>query len=468
MKPALLNAIGVVAIVVVAAGASVFSLSLAFGVVVLGLVAVAASRWTYGALVVGLALIALVPIYWVPDIPGTKVGLYPVVFVCLALAPAAWRLRSAFRLTVLDQLLVAYVVLASLSYLVNATGGVGSVAAALIGVAFPYATTRLLGLRVGVAAAAAYGVVIGGVVSAAIALREYRGVPNPFFAYFRSGHAHRFFARADERLGHLRPEAAFGHAIALGMFLVLATVLALGLAWRQNPRVPRALLYGAALLTVLALTDNLVRGPLLMLGFASVVLLFSESRRGRHGRGILVAGAMVVLVNLGSFANVFQLRDASFEKGGRVEASSEVRVEIWRVITTRENFSLLGRTVVDENGIGFVEAVGQGVGISSFDNGFALIYVGFGILALLAFIGIGIAVAHAAIVARVSVLHHAWAAAILAAFINLMTVNLLTQFAHFFWLAIGLIGAAVQITRHGPDTAEVSALAPEPDALAAA
>jgi hypothetical protein len=209
-------------------------------------------------------------------------------------------------------------------------------------------------------------------------------------------------------------------------------------------------LYGATLVILWGLSDNLVRGPLLMLAFAVVVLLFGESRRGRYGRGLLVAAALVVLVNIGSFANVFQLRDASLQQGGAVQASGEYRLEIWRVVSDGSNFSLLGNSAVDADGIGFVAAQGQAVGLKSFDNAYALIYIGFGALTLLVFIAMGLRVAQAALVADLAVIDTAWAAAILAAFINLMTVNLLTQFAHIFWLAIGLIATAVQMARRPP------------------
>jgi hypothetical protein len=441
------RAVGLVVVLVVAAWASFRWLHIAVAILGWALAATAARRRTYAGVVIGLAMVAIIPIYWAPNFPGTAVAASPVVLVCAALAPAALETRKQLRIGVLDRLVIAYSVLVTIGYLVNTQSGfVGAIAGAMFSSLLPYATFRLLSLRREMSTAAAIGVLIGGVVSSYVAVGEYSGRGNPFFALFPGGHAHAFFARSDIRLGHPRPEASFGQAIALGMFLALAVVLALALAWRQEERVriPRWVLYGAAMVCVYALTENLVRGPLLMLAFAVVVLLISESRRGHYGRGVVVAVVLAVLVNVGSFANVLQLRDQTFSQGSSVNLSGEYRLEIWRVVSDRSNFSLVGKQVVDEDGLGFTKAAGAEVGIKSFDNAYALIYIGFGLLALIAFVLIGLRVGKAALIDRLSVLDKAWAAAVLAAFINLMTVNLLTQFAHIFWIGIALVASAVQ------------------------
>jgi hypothetical protein len=159
-------------------------------------------------------------------------------------------------------------------------------------------------------------------------------------------------------------------------------------------------------------------------------------------------------VNVGAFANAFQLRDASLTQGSRVQQSGEYRVEIWRVVTDPQTFTFFGRPVADDANSGFVESVGSQVGLKSFDNAFALIYVGFGVFALAVFLALAVFVARVALAPRLSIVEHAWAAALLATFINLMTVNLLTQFAHIFWMGLGLVAAAHQRAR---DAAEATA-----------
>lgn len=457
-----LSAVGAVAVLLVAAVAAVVSLPLAFAVVVLFLATAAASAWTSAALTGAGIVVALVPIYWVPDIPGTRVSVPPMVVACIALAPVALRLRPQLRWGLTDRLVGLYVLVVAVSYTLNTSGSLGSITATVLGVAVPYATFRLLAFRPEASSQVAVGLVVGGVVSAWIAVREYRGWPNPFFEYFRSGHQHAFFARADERLGHVRPEAAFGHAIALGMFFVLAAVLAIGLAWsaRRAPRTPRVLLYASVAAIVFALLNTLVRGPLIMIGFAVIVLVARESRRGQIGRGVAIAIAAVVLVNVPAFSNVLQLRDATFESGGRVQRSGEYRFEIWRVITDPANFSLLGDAVVDEDGLGFTKAAGHAVGLKSFDNAYALIYIGWGVLALAAFVLIALRVAQAALFSPLPIIDQAWAASLLAALVNLMTVNLLTQFAHLFWAGLGLIVTAHQLATQRAEQADAAIAEP--------
>jgi hypothetical protein len=442
-----LTVVGIVAVFVVAGYAAIYSVGIAIAVLLWALAAIAAQKRTPLAVVIALAFVAIVPIYWAPNFPGTTVAASPIVLVCAALMPAALQLRNQIRIGVIDRLVIAYSVLVSIAYLVNTSGGfIGAISGALFSSLLPYATFRLLGMRREISTSAAVGVLFGGVVSSYMAVREYRGWTNPFFRLFPGGHAHAFFARADRRLGHPRPEAGFGQAIALGMFLALVIVLALALAWRRDrvTRLPRPAIYAAGAFCLYGLTENLVRGPLIMLAFAVVILLISESRRGHYGRGVVVALALVVLVNVGSFSNVLQLRDQTFAQGSSVNLSGQYRLEIWHVVADRSNFSLVGKQVIDSDGVGFTQAAGADVGIKSFDNAYALIYIGYGLLAMLAFMLIGVRVGKAALIDRLSVIDHAWAAAILAAFIDLMTVNLLTQFAHIFWLGIGLVASAVQ------------------------
>lgn len=439
---------GLVAIVALISVAAAFNAPVAVALTMLSLAAAAAVRWPSAALVVAPVFVALIPTYWAPDVPGTNVGISPMVLVSMALLPAALRLWPDFRPILADKIVLAFVVILAAAFVVNATGIVGSIASTVLGVGLPYATFRLMGLYKRAAESLAVGVVVGGVASAYIAIREYDGWANPFFGMFPNGHEHAFWARADMRFGRIRPEAAFGHAIALGMFLVVAALLAIALAWRADARKLRTLwLYGATLVIVFGLVDNLVRGPLVMLGLGVVLLVFGEVRRGRGGgrAAVLVLG-VIVLVNIGSFSNVFELRDATVEPG-RVRDSGEYRVDLWRVVVDPANFSLLGREVADEEGVGYAKAVGQQVGVKSFDNAYGKIYIGFGVLALVAFVLLGVFTARMVFVTHLSMVERAWAAALLAAFINLLTVDLLTQFSDLFWMALGLLAAIVQSTR---------------------
>jgi hypothetical protein len=465
MKPRAIDAAGPIAVVVVAAIAAVVSIPIALGVLFLGLLAALATAVPAAALVLSAVVIALVPIYWMPDIPSTHVALWPAAIVSLVLLPMALKHAPEIRFGIIDRLLLLFVVLNAASFLLNASGGaIGSIGSVTLGTLLPYATFRLAGMNKSASERFAVGVVIGGVISAFIAVREYDGWANPFFRHFLHGHQHGYWARADERLSHLRPEASFGQAIPLGMFLALAAVLAVALGWRRGGSVGRRVFfYGSAIAIVLGLVDVLVRGPLLMLGFGIVLVVMYETRRGAPGRGLLLAALLVVLVNVGSFANVFQLRDESFSAGSRVNRSSEYRVRIWNTVTDRAQFSLLGHEAPDPDGVGFSHAQSSQIGLKSIDNYYAYVYIDYGAFALLIFIALGFRVAGAAMLDGLGAIDQAWAAAMLAAFINLMTVSLLTQFTHLFWIGLGLVAAAVQ---RGRD--EATALLTDQGAVASA
>jgi hypothetical protein len=150
-----------------------------------------------------------------------------------------------------------------------------------------------------------------------------------------------------------------------------------------------------------------------------------------------------VLVNVGSFTNVFELRDLSQTQGSRVQLSGEYRLKILHVVTDPSNFSLLGRDAPDPQGIGFSRVQATQAGLGSVDNYFARVYLDFGVVGLLVFVLIGLRVASAALIDNLAGIDHAWAAVMLAAFINLMTVSLLTQLAHIFWIGLAVVSGAI-------------------------
>jgi hypothetical protein len=276
----------------------------------LALACVAAVRWPSSAVAIGWVLVAIIPIYWASDVPGTHVALVPAAIVAIALLPSGVVHRGELRFGILDRLVVAYVLLRIAGYVLHAQQSIGPVIDTVLGIALPYTAMRLLGAREDMPRAAAIGVAIGGLVSSVIALREVAGTTNPYFAQRTSGHEHAFFARADVRLGRVRPEAAFGHAIALGMFLVFAVVLTLVIAWGTRSLVRRVAAYGTAVVLLTALVQSLVRGPLLMLAVAVPVVLLGEARRGRWGPVLAVAGGLAVLANLGARGPVAEGRGA--------------------------------------------------------------------------------------------------------------------------------------------------------------
>jgi hypothetical protein len=346
---------------------------------------------------------------------------------------------------VIDRLVLAFVVFRLASLFVNYGSAAGLAADTILQVALPYVAFRLLSLGANIRSALAAGVVVGGAVSAVIALREYAGVPNPFFPYRFGGYQYTFYAHADSRFGRARPEAAFGQAIPLGMFLAMAAVLALAFAWHSKSSLQRYTLYAVSVLCVSALANTLVRGPLVMLAVAVVVALVGEAKRIKFDRAVAVAVAVAALFSIGSLtANVSLLRDASEEQGTVVQSSGEVRFEILDVMTRGENFSLLGKAGQGDVSQGFQRAVGDEVGLHTFENAFALIYLGYGVFALIAFAGIAIAAIRAAFIPGLTEIDRAWSAVLVAACVNLIGVGLVAQFGQIFWITIAVVASLSQ------------------------
>ena len=374
----------------------------------------------------------------------------PGVLVSAIVLPAALRWRTNVRLTGIDRFVIAYVFFRLGSLAVNPSGGFGLALDTLAYIALPYVAFRMLSTQAGIRAALAVGTVVGGVVSAVIAVREYNGVANPFIKYIFGGYQYAFYARVDRRFNRPRPEAAFGQAVPLGMFLALAAVLALALAWRASTPWRRNVSYAALLIALAGLANTLVRGPLIMIAVGVAMLLVGDVRRFRVDRTVLVVVAGLLLLTVGTFgANVFKLKDATLE-GGQVRQSGEVRFEILEAMTKPENFSLFGKAGEAGAEEGFQSAVGAQVGLRTFENAFALTYLGYGITALLAFAGIALLVIKASFLPGLDMIDRGWCAAFVGVFVNLVGVGLGSQFVQIFWIGIAVIASIVQRSSQRP------------------
>lgn len=435
-------------VVGVALGASLvaagFSAALTAGPLALVILAAWATQRPTRAVFVGMVAIALIPVYWSYKLPGTQIPLLPAVGATAIVLPAALRRRKDVRLTGIDRLFAAYIFFRLASLLVNPSAGIGLVLDTVVQIILPYAAFRMLSTQPGIRAALALGVIAGGLVSAVIAIREYNGVPNPFFGRQFGGYSYAYYAHADRRFGRPRPEAAFGQAIPLGMFLVLAAVLALAFAWRASPGWRRVLSYAAAVLLLFGLANTLVRGPLLMLAVAVAVALVGDVQRIRLDRTLLVVVAGLALLTVGSFgANIYKLRDATVEPG-RVRDSGQVRFQNLSAVVNPDNFSILGKTGGAGRELGFQADVALQVGLESFENFFALTYLGYGVFALLAFGGIALLVIRAGFMSGLTMLDRGWCAALVGVFVNLLGVGLVAQFQHVFWISLAVVASIVQ------------------------
>jgi hypothetical protein len=118
------------------------------------------------------------------------------------------------------------------------------------------------------------------------------------------------------------------------------------------------------------------------------------------------------------------------------------------------NFSLLGHQAAPGDAAqGYSRSVQQSVGLRSIDNAFAKVYFDFGVLALLLYLAMGVYVFRGTVAGVLAVSDRAWFAVFAGCFVTMTTVDLITQFADFFWIGMGILGAIAQTTRAGADEA---------------
>jgi hypothetical protein len=416
------------------------------GIACLALLSALAVRRTSLAVMGGMVAVALIPVYWGPYIPHTKEGILPVFGVCIVLLPRASRELRRIRLISIDWMLAVYVALRMIGSLANSSRGAGGALDAVLYVAVPYAVFRLIGLDSVFRRAAAVGIVAAGAALSVFTIREYGGAKNPFLNHFPSGYQHAYWVRIDFRFRHPRPEASFGHADALGLFLAFATVLAVTLAWRERSAAKRILLYASTLLCLLAIADTLERGPFVFLLVAFPVILIGEARQGNSRRtlaAVLAAAALLTATPVGAAA--FRLRAASTAPSGSgLQASAQDRFDTIRAFTDTRYFSVLGHDQGDDPSLNVQQAIGISTGLGAIENAFMFTYVVYGALAVAAFAAMAIPAARGAFNTRLDLLDRSWLTIVISSFVIFLSVSFASQFGHFFWIALGLGASALQ------------------------
>ena len=398
------------------------------------------------AVVVGLVVVASLPVYAGRYVGGTQFGVTPGLVVGIVLLPAALGALRTGRLVPMDVAVGAFCFLRVLSTAFNLSVRPGALLGPALYVAVPYVTFRLLALRREIPRRAAVAVVIGGTASAVFAIFEHAGSGNLFFRLPSSGYQYQAFAQEQFRFGEVRAEAAFGHSIALGMFLALALVLAVALAVEARDVVTRGVLALAATVMLLGTLDTLSRGAMLMLAVAVALWFVLESRRLHLTTvlGVLLVGAAVVVATPVR-STVSELVTSSQGTNTNEAASTEHRVAILDLVRDPSEFSLLGQK---STGVGSVtDQVEQRTGLNSFDNAYALVYLSNGVLTVMAFLAVGVLAFMTLALGGLTNVERAWLAGLCAATLNLFTVNLLTQFGDFYWVGAGIAAAAWQRLR---------------------
>ncbi|MCU1602721.1 MAG: hypothetical protein JWO22_3430 [Frankiales bacterium] len=406
----------------------------------------AASR-PRAALVVLLVAGAAIP-YYDGRYVTRSLALTPVAALCLLALPAALGGQRALRPVVLDWVVGTYFLLPALALVLNFGRGVGAAAGTLLSSALPYLVGRLLVSSADRARLAAVATVAVAMVLSVFALSEHATGQNPFFTFVRPTYQAGQWAKSEYRFGTVRAEASFGHPIALGLFLVIAVVLALGLYLTATGAQRWFWLTGVGLIGV-ALTSTLSRGPMVAAAGGAVLLLVLGASRIDVRR---LAVLLVLVLGLSSTTSVLStvsdLRNSSSAADSREAASAQYRFKILDVVLDPAQFSLLGKEAdLDQGQAGVDASTSNRTSLKSIDSQFALIYLAAGLLALLAYVGV-VALLVAATARRgFDVLSQAWAIAVAAVALDGLTVALLTQQGELWWFAVAVVAGLLQRTR---------------------
>jgi hypothetical protein len=409
-----------------------------------GLVMLVAARRLLQATAVGIALVVLTPVYYARLAPGVDVGMTPAVVVALLLLPGALALRDRLRLQLEDWVFLLFWTLYVSAYLLNYDNQKGNFLNLSLNILLPYTLFRLVLMHPLALATVSRVVVLCGVPLSVIAIRERQGIPNPYFTLIHP-QFQTVWARPDLRGTAIRSEAAFGHPIALGMFLGLAILLALALGHSSSRASTRLVYVAAAVLMSIALVDTLSRGPMATVALAVALWFASQvpSLTFAHLRRIGVALAAAALVATVTAGTVSQLRE--FSRTDRaVINSTQHRLEILAVVTSPQQFSVLGKPVAGADAT--AAGVAASVGLISIDDQFAKLFLEGGLLTFAAFLMLALLAWREVFARRRSALERAWAISMGTAFLNLFTVALLTQYTQVFWM--GIAALAVIRQRH--------------------
>lgn len=385
------------------------------------------------AVLVALAVVVLVPVYYGRYVVGA-VAVTPQAAAALVLLPQATRGVRGFRPVPLDLAVAGFVALRCASYLLNYRSGPGAAIGVLLGVALPYVVFRLC-VQVAWLPAMSRVVVACATVLSVVAIRERLGFGNPFFTLLTPTYQAQSLARANERLGAVRGEASFGEPISFGMFLGLALGLAVMLAVTALRRSDRVLALVASGVIAYGVTTTQSRGALLVAGLAVLGwLLASASRLDVLRIGSLaLLGAVVVLGT--PVVNSVERLVSSSAGDTRESRSAQYRLEVLEVVREPTAFSLLGRATAQTEGEGVTRDLQRRVGLKSIDSHYALVYLDTGLLGLLAFLSVtGLALA-GALRPGLPPAGRAWAVGLAATLGNLLTVALFTQESDVVWIA---------------------------------
>ena len=243
------------------------------------------------------------------------------------------------------------------------------------------------------------------------------------------------WGETQERLGSRRAEGAFGHSIALGMFLATAALLALGMGAHTQDRRARGLWLGSTAVLLLALGATLSRTGWVMFGVGMVLLVLTARPAGRARLGVMIAVAAVLTFGASQVLPSEVPTPLSLAAGDQeISSSGNYRVRLLELALEPGALKVIGPAD---------RALAAPIGGESLDNAFLSLAQDFGVLPAVAFFLVVLAVIWSVFRLRRQGLEALLPVVTVTNLVGLLFVALITQQQVLIWALIGATAALV-------------------------
>ena len=382
-----------------------------------------------GGFLVWALVLFLVPI-WV----GASIGPHwpAIVLVTIVLLIANW---SRVALHPADAFMAAFGGIVLVLLLVGGVG-LGAAVVVLLEWMIPYIWGRLVLARVATTWVSS-AISIAALIAAILAILEFVTSFNPFVMIPGSEPLYSSWKSLQLRGGVLRVEGAFGHSIALGTSLAMASAFVIHLRWQTLPKV----LTIAVIVTAAVLTFSRTAQITIVLTItASIVLLPGLSRRFRT--------IVIALVALGAGIALPFIESVLGAAGDAAAGSAGYRTDLLVLIQQTRIFG----GADDWQGL-IVEDYYLGFFADSVDNALVLALLRYGLVPTLL---MGVVIVSPVVMLFRQHQRNPAALAVACQLPSLVVVALITQYGIALWFCIGLAVAWGVAGRRESDVARAA------------
>jgi hypothetical protein len=353
-------------------------------------------------------------LFFVPVWVGVSIGFFWAAITLVTLVAIVTNL-SDIRLSAVDGLVFAFATLVLILFALRAAT-LSNAVIALLEWVVPYVWGRLVLARVP-RGFVARTIAVVALLAAVLAIVEFATGFNAFVLIPGQGNME-VWATLQERASFLRAEGAFGHSIALGASLAMASAFVIGQRWPT----PVLVLALATIVGAIVVTFSRIGLASVAIVVTLSLLLLPELRRTTRW-AIASAGALAVGVVVPFVGDVF------LDAGEEASGSADYRTQLLSLVS---RVRVLG--AAEDWGGRAVGGVYLGDPSRSIDNSLLLIALRFGWLPVALVVAILLAVALIAVSRR----SNPAAVAVTAQIPTLVVVALITQFGMFLWFLVGL------------------------------